>query len=73
MAGILMTIFRVGIDALTFVRTNCTFSKSGCGDTEVEYKRHDLAEKKRERVKDKWNEDRIKRLDVINQRMFQTS
>ena len=47
MAGILMTIFGVGIDALTFVRTNCTFSKSGRGDTEVEYKRHDLAEKKR--------------------------
>ena len=32
-------------------------------------KRHDLAEEKLQRVKDKWNEDRMKRLDFINKRL----
>ena len=38
MAGILMMIFRPEIDVLAFVGTNYMFSKSGCGDAEVEHK-----------------------------------
>ena len=34
-----------------------------------ECKRHDLALKKLQRAMDKWNEDRMKRLDFINKRL----
>ena len=34
-----------------------------------ECKRHDLALKKLQRERDKWNEDRMKRLDFINRRL----
>ena len=71
MTGILMTIFWAGINALAFVATNYKFNKSGQCDAEVEWKRYDLAEEKLQKAKDKWNQDRIKRLDVINQRLHQ--
>ena len=32
-------------------------------------KRHDLAEEKLQRARDKWNEDQMKRLDFINKRL----
>ena len=38
MAGILTMIFRAEIDVLAFVGTNYMFSKSGCGDPDVEHK-----------------------------------
>ena len=47
------------------------FSKSGCGDAEVIHKQHDPAEEKLQKAKDKWNWDRRKRLDFINQRLHQ--
>ena len=34
-----------------------------------ECKRHDFAEEKLQRVRDKWNQDRMKRLDFINKRL----
>ena len=34
-----------------------------------EWKRHDLAEEKLQRARDKWNEDRMERLDFINRRL----
>ena len=35
-------------------------------------KRHDLALEKLQRARDKWNEDRMKRLDFINKRISET-
>ena len=58
MAGILMTIFCGGINAVAFGRTNYAFSKSGHGDAQVERKWHNLAEGELQKAKDKWNEDR---------------
>ena len=37
----------------------------------VERKQHDLAEKKLQKANSKWNEDKIKQLDYINQRLCQ--
>ena len=34
-------------------------------------KRHDLAFENFERVKDEWNEDRMKRLDFLNKRLHE--
>ena len=34
-----------------------------------ERKRYDLAEEKLPKARDKWNEDRVKRLDFINKRL----
>ena len=34
-----------------------------------ERKKYDLAEEKHQRARDKWNEDRMKRLDFINKRL----
>ena len=34
-----------------------------------ERKRHDLADEQLQRARDKWNKDRIKRLDFINKRL----
>ena len=38
-------------------------------DGAKERKRHDLAEEKLQKTRDKWNEDRMKRLDFINKRL----
>ena len=48
-----------------FVWTEYEFSESCCRDTEAKHKQHDLAEET-SKVKGKWNEDKIKRLDFIN-------
>ena len=58
MAGILMTIFCGGINAVAFGRTNYAFSKSGHSDAQVERKWHNLADGELQKAKDKWNEDR---------------
>ena len=36
---------------------------------EKERKRHDLEEEKLQRARDKWNEDRMERLDFIKKRL----
>ena len=56
----LMTMFEEGINALTLVGNNYAFSKSGCGDAEAEHKRHDSAEEKFHKAKDKWSKNRMK-------------
>ena len=38
-------------------------------DGEKERKRHDVEEEQFQRARDKWNENRIKRLDFINKRL----
>ena len=40
-------------------------------DGAKERKRHDLAEEKLQKTRDKWNEDRMKRLDFINKRLHE--
>ena len=54
-----MTVLRARINDLAFVRNDCTFSKSGGGDAEAEHKQNDLAEEKRQKTKDKWNEEKL--------------
>ena len=39
------------------------------GHGEEERKRHDYAHERLQRARDKWNEDRMKRLDFINKRL----
>ena len=38
---------------------------------EKERKRHDLEEEKLQRARDKWNEDRMERLDFIKKRLLE--
>ena len=58
MKGILVIV--LGQESmLLFVKTNYIFSKSGRGDVEAVGKRHDLAEKKVCKAKDKTETKRI--------------
>ena len=62
---ILSRILGARVNATAFSRTNFLFIR--CTDHgEEEPKRHDLALENLQRAKDKWNEDRMKRLDFIN-------
>ena len=63
-SGILSSVF----SATAFGGTNIAFSIITNHGTN-ECKRHDLAEKKLQRARDKWNEDRMKRLDFVNKRL----
>ena len=65
-----MTIPRARVNGQAFAGTNYTFIKSGHGDTEVECKRHDLAQEKRHKARDEWNEGRMEQLDFINKITF---
>ena len=56
------------VNALAFNGTNFVFNRL-TDDSAEERKRHDLAEEKLQRAKDKWNEDRMKQLDFINKRL----
>ena len=47
------------------------FNEGGRGDAEAERNRHEFAEKKRQRAKDKLNENRMKQLGFINKRLHQ--
>ena len=62
MALVLFTIGDVVVNALTFSVTNFAFSRLTDHGRE-ERKRHDFALEKLQRAKDKWNRDRMKRLD----------
>ena len=70
MTCILMTIPRARVNGQAFAGTNYTFIKSGHGDTEVECKRHDLAQEKLHKARDEWNEERMEQLDFINKITF---
>ena len=56
------------VNALAFSGTNFVFNRL-TDDIAEERKRHDLAEEKLQRAKDKWNEDQMKQLDFINKRL----
>ena len=68
MASLLFTIGGAVVNALAFSGTNFVFSRLIDNGAE-ERKRHDLAEEKFQRARDKWNEDRMKRFDFINKRL----
>ena len=65
MTSVLLTISGVVMNALAFIGTNFFFNKL-MDHGEKERKRHNLAFEKLQRAKDKWNENRMKRLDFIN-------
>ena len=56
------------VNTLAFSGTNFVFSRLTDHGTK-EHKRHDLADEKLQRTRDKWNEDQMKRLDFINKRL----
>ena len=72
MASLLFTLFSTllsaGINATTFAGASLGFSMLR-NDGGKEHKRHDLAEEQEQRARDKWNEDRMKRLDFTNKRL----
>ena len=68
MASFLFTTGGAVVNALAFSGTNFVFSRLTDHD-EKERKRHELAEEQEQRARDKWNEDRMKRLDFMNKRL----
>ena len=68
MASVLFTISGAVVNALAFSSTNFVFSRLTDHGAE-ERKRHDLALKKLQSVRDEWNRDRMKHLDLINKRL----
>ena len=65
MASLAMVISGAAINALAFSGTNFLFSRlSDHGAAERE--RHDLAIEKLQKARDEWNQQRIERLDYIN-------
>ena len=68
MASLLFTIGGAVVNALAFSGTNFVFSRL-TNHGAKEHKKHDLALEKLQRVRGKWNEDRMKRLDFINKRL----
>ena len=65
---ILSTLLGAEINATVFGGVGLAFSTL-IHDGGKEHKRHDLTEKQLQRARDKWNEDRMKRLDFINKRL----
>ena len=64
LSGIFISVF----SATAFGGANLAFSMLTDHGAK-ECKRHDLALEKIQRTRDKWNEDRMKRLDYINKRL----
>ena len=56
------------VNVLVFSGTNYKFSKFS-DHGEAERKQHDIALEDLQRHRDKWNQDRLKRLDFINKRL----
>ena len=56
------------VNALAFSGTNYIFSKFS-DHGEAERKRHDIALEDLQRDRDKWNQERLKRLNFINKRL----
>ena len=65
---LLLTIRGAVVNVLAFSGTNFFFSRLTDHGAE-ERKRHDLAFEKLPRARDKWNRDRMKRLDFMNKRL----
>ena len=68
MASLLFTVGGAVVNALAFSGTNFVFSRL-TDHGEEEQKRHDLVLEKLQKARDKWDEDRTKRLDFINKRL----
>ena len=69
MVSLSFTVGGAVVNAFAFSGTNFIFSRLTDHGAE-ERKRHDLAEQKLQRARDKWNRDRMKRLDSINRRLL---
>ena len=68
MASLLFTIGGAVVNTLAFSGTNFVFSRL-TDQGEQERKRHNLAEEQLQKATDQWNEDKMKRLDFINERL----
>ena len=68
MASLLAIGASAAVNALEFSGTNYLFSKFS-DHGEAERKRHDIALEDLQRDRDKWNQERLKRLDFINKRL----
>ena len=68
MASVLFKIGGAVVNALAFSGTNFVFSRLTDHGAK-ERKRHDLAEEKLQRARDKWNKNPMKRLHLINNRL----
>ena len=68
MASLLFTVGGAVVNALAFSGTNFVFSRL-TDHGEEEQKRNDLVLEKLQKARDKWDEDRTKRLDFINKRL----
>ena len=68
MASLLFTIGVAVVNALAFSGTNFIFSRL-TDHGEEERKRHDFALERLQKARDKWSEDRMKRLDFSNKRL----
>ena len=65
---ILSTFLRTGFNATAFDSVSLGFSMLR-NDGGKEQKRDDLAEEQLQKATDKWNEDRMERLDFINKKL----
>ena len=68
MASLLAIGASEAVNALAFSGKNYLFSKFS-DHGEAERKRHDIALEDLQRNRDKWNQERLKRLDFINKRL----
>ena len=68
MASLLFTISGAVVNALAFSGTNFVFSRL-IDHGEEECKRLDLALERLQRARDEWDQNRLKRLDLINKRL----
>lgn len=71
MAGIAMMIGGAVVNALAFTGSNFLFSGLANKRIDEERKRHDLALEKLTQAKQEWEQQRVKYLDYLNQRMLQ--
>ena len=68
MASLLAIGASAAVNVLAFSGTNYIFSKFS-DHGEAERKRHDIALDDLQRDRDKWNQDRMEKLDFINKRL----
>ena len=68
MASLLFTVGGAVVNAVAFNGTNFVFNRL-TDHGEKERKRHNLAEEQLQEARDKWNEDRMERLDFINKKL----
>ena len=68
MASLLFTISGAVVNALAFSGTNFVFSRL-IDHGEEECKRLDLSLERLQRARDEWDQNRLKRLDLINKRL----